>query len=154
MIKHGEPDSILTDCAKSRRERWLNATSQLAYMNLARLQSVKEDDAKAREEFFYKLNHDPKFAKIVRQNMDSMMPDTFERKTEKQNIPDGPVDQAADDLIKMAPKGHPEETVESKTEAPRESRRDEAVEDTATSMEAPPANPEVLIPQASVMTVH
>ena len=81
MIKEEEPDSLLTECANSRREAWLTATSVAARKNLTRLQSIQEDEAKDREEFFHKLNTDKEnFAKVMRANMNRMMLDTFESK--------------------------------------------------------------------------
>jgi hypothetical protein len=46
--------------------------------NLHRLTSVDGDGAKARQEFFHKLNSDPTFPKNFRKALDGMMPETFE----------------------------------------------------------------------------
>ncbi|KAF2103804.1 FAD/NAD(P)-binding domain-containing protein [Rhizodiscina lignyota] len=80
-LHHGEPDSVLTDCATSRRDAWLNATAKFALGNLHRLADAEGEQAEARKEFFDKLNNDPGFPKAFRKNLDSMMPETFELKS-------------------------------------------------------------------------
>jgi hypothetical protein len=81
VIKEGEPDSLLTECANARREAWLTATSLAARKNLTRLQSVEEEEVKDRDQFFHKLNTDKEnFAKEMRTNMNRMMTDSFAAK--------------------------------------------------------------------------
>ena len=55
VVKGVGPDSLLTDCANSRRDAWQNATSVAAMANLQRLKSLNENDVKGREEVFHKL---------------------------------------------------------------------------------------------------
>ena len=47
--------------------------------NLKRIASKKEEDVKAREGFFEKLRTDPIFPKVVRNGLNLMMPETFEK---------------------------------------------------------------------------
>jgi 2-polyprenyl-6-methoxyphenol hydroxylase-like FAD-dependent oxidoreductase len=80
VFKYGEPDALLTDCANSRRNAWLNATSKLALGNLWRLAEAHGPYADARKELFEKLNSDPAFGKSFRAQLDQMIPETFEIK--------------------------------------------------------------------------
>ncbi|KAF2122331.1 hypothetical protein BDV96DRAFT_640379 [Lophiotrema nucula] len=79
VVKGGESDSLLTDCANSRRDAWLNTTSKLAMSNMTRLGNFGDNEAKIRDEFFSRLNTDPEFPKIVRSGLDKMIPETFEK---------------------------------------------------------------------------
>ena len=79
VMKDGEPDRLLTDCANSRRDAWLNATSKLEMGNMKRLGEFGEEEAKTRDEFFARLNTDPEYPKMVRKGLDGMIPETFER---------------------------------------------------------------------------
>ncbi|MCJ1259606.1 hypothetical protein MMC24_007445 [Lignoscripta atroalba] len=80
VVKGGEAPSILTDCAASRLAAWQTATNIASVSNLKRLQSFTEDDIKARDGFFHRLKTDPDFPKLLRKNMDKMIPETFEVK--------------------------------------------------------------------------
>jgi hypothetical protein len=78
VVKHGEPTSVLVDAGNSRRNAWLDATSQFALGNLHRLKDIEGEHAEARKVFFDKLNNDPDFPAQFRHNTDRMMPETFE----------------------------------------------------------------------------
>ena len=80
VCKYGESDSLLTECANSRRAAWLNATSKLAMSNLRRLSDADGRYAEERRQFFHKLNSDPAFPKAFRANLNQMIPDTFDIK--------------------------------------------------------------------------
>jgi len=78
-VAHGEPDSLLTDCANSRRTAWIEATNQLSQANMKRLYGFDEATVKAREGFFHLLKTDPSFPAKVRSGFDKMLPETFEK---------------------------------------------------------------------------
>ena len=75
--KGGESDSLLTACANSRRDAFLNTTNPTSILNHRRLQSFADEDVKDREAFFQKLNTDPSFAKQMRLKMNDMLSETF-----------------------------------------------------------------------------
>ncbi len=75
----GEPDSILTECANSRRTAWIEATNQLSQANMKRLYGFDEATVKARQGFFHLLKTDPSFPAKVRSGFDKMMPESFEK---------------------------------------------------------------------------
>ncbi len=51
-VLRGEPDSLLTTCANSRRDVFVNETNPTSIGNLRRLQSTAEEDNKSKEAFF------------------------------------------------------------------------------------------------------
>ena len=75
----GEPDSLLTECASSRRDAWLETTNTLSMANMKRLYCFDEESVKAREGFFHLLKTDASFPTKVQKGFDNMMPDSFER---------------------------------------------------------------------------
>ena len=77
VLSHGESDELLTACAESRRQAWLNTTDPLSRENLARIRPLQPGDVESRKVFFKKLNDDPTFAKQVRGRMDAMIPESF-----------------------------------------------------------------------------
>lgn len=86
VCRYGEPASILTDCAESRRNAWLNATSKFALGNLHRLADQEGEQAEARKEFFDKLNNDKNFPGEFRKHLDKMIPETFEMETKATDL--------------------------------------------------------------------
>ena len=78
VIQNSEPDSLLTDCANSRRQAWLDATNELSQANIRRLYGHDEESIAMREGFFDKLRSDPNFPAKIRAGFDKMIPDTFE----------------------------------------------------------------------------
>jgi len=78
-VAQGEPDSLLTECAESRRNAWLETTNQLSQANMKRLYGFDEASIKGREGFFHLLNADPSFPAKVRAGFDKMLPETFEK---------------------------------------------------------------------------
>ena len=87
MIIGGEPDSLLTECANSRRDAWLNATGIAALGNLKRLASTSESDLKERDDFFHRLETDEEFQNSVRNGFGRMIPDTFEKGSVPMQLP-------------------------------------------------------------------
>jgi hypothetical protein len=75
----GEPDSLLTECASSRRDAWLETTNMLSMANMKRLYGFDEESVKAREGFFHLLKTDASFPTKVQKDFDKMMPDSFEK---------------------------------------------------------------------------
>ncbi|KAL7897251.1 hypothetical protein HDV64DRAFT_253824 [Trichoderma sp. TUCIM 5745] len=90
VIQHGEPDSLLANCANSRRDAWLNATSQFALGNLHRLKETDGKHTEERKEFFESLNNDPGFPAQFRNNLDKMIPETFEIEPRKISLAERP----------------------------------------------------------------
>ena len=78
ILKHGENDNLLTQCADSRRQTWITTTNQLSQSNIERLYRFDEQGIKARNGFFEKLKMDEAFPGVVRGGMAKMMVDTFE----------------------------------------------------------------------------
>ncbi|RFU32254.1 hypothetical protein B7463_g4056, partial [Scytalidium lignicola] len=78
VLKKGESDSLLTDCANSRRNAWLTMTNVLSQGNIKRLYGFDEEGIGAREEFFSRLKVDESFSKDIRGKFDKMLPETFE----------------------------------------------------------------------------
>jgi hypothetical protein len=78
VIKDGEDDSLLTACAKSRRDTWLNVTNEMSQGNLNRLRAVDTKGVAMREGFFNKLNSDPSFPAVIRGGLERILPHTFE----------------------------------------------------------------------------
>ena len=80
VLKDGEPDSLLTDCAISRREAFLAVTNPASIMNFKRDADSQEEDAKQfRSMFLNKLNTDPHFHKVMGKKLDALLPQGFER---------------------------------------------------------------------------
>jgi hypothetical protein len=90
VVKHGEPTSVLVDAGNSRRNAWLDTTSQTALGNLHRLKDTEGEHAEARKNFFNKLNNDPDFPARVRHDMDRMIPETFETQLRSPDLVKGP----------------------------------------------------------------
>jgi hypothetical protein len=65
----GEPDSLLTECANSRRGVWLETTNMLSMANMKRLCGFDES-MKAREGFFHLLKTDASFPTKVPKGFD------------------------------------------------------------------------------------
>ena len=78
MLVGGELDSLLTECANSRRGAWLETTNLLLMANMKRLYSFDEESVKAREGFSHLLKTDVSFLTKVQKGFDRMMPDSFE----------------------------------------------------------------------------
>ena len=78
VIQNGEPDDLLTQCANSRRDAWINVTNELSQANIRRLYGFDEESVAMREGFFAKLKADPDFPVKVRAGFDKMIPNTFE----------------------------------------------------------------------------
>lgn len=78
VVKRGEPDELLTQCAKSRRQVWIDVTNHLSQGNLKRMYGFDPETAAAREAFFKKLTEEPDFHRMVRASFDKMLPETFE----------------------------------------------------------------------------
>lgn len=78
VLTGGEPESLLTECANSRRTTWLETTNMLSMTNLKRLCGFDEENVKAREGFFHLLKTDESFSARVRKGFDKMMLDSFE----------------------------------------------------------------------------
>lgn len=82
VLVGGESDDLLTTCADSRRNAWVEVTNKLSQDNLHRLYSTEPEVAAGREGFFKKLNDPvgrPAFAKMVQSSFNKMMPDDFAR---------------------------------------------------------------------------
>lgn len=80
VISDGEPDSLLTECATSRRDAWLNVTNPTSIMNFKRDSGCQDEDAvKFRTMFFHKLNNDPNFSKLLGQKLAMLLTRGFER---------------------------------------------------------------------------
>jgi hypothetical protein len=79
VLVDGEPESLLTECANSRRTAWLETTNMLSMTNMKRLYGFDEESVKAREGFFHLLKTDVSFPAQVRKGFARMMPDSFER---------------------------------------------------------------------------
>jgi hypothetical protein len=79
VLNGGEPESLLTECANSRRAAWLETTNMLSMTNLKRLCGFDEETVKSREGFFHLLKTDKSFPAKVRMGFDKMMPDSFEK---------------------------------------------------------------------------
>lgn len=79
VLVGGEPDSLLTECASSRRDAWLETTNVLSMVNMKRLYCFDEESVKAREEFFHLLRTDASFPTKVQKSFDKMIPDSFEK---------------------------------------------------------------------------
>jgi hypothetical protein len=82
---------VLVDAGNSRRNAWLDATSQFALGNLHRLKDTEGEHAEARNVFFDKLNNDPDFPAQFRHNMDRMIPETFETQPRSADLVERPV---------------------------------------------------------------
>ena len=78
VVKRGESEQILRQCAESRRQAWLDVTNNLSQANVRRLHAFDPEGTKAREEFFGKLKTDDQFPKIMRAGFDKMIPVSFE----------------------------------------------------------------------------
>ena len=79
VIRGGEADSVMTECAEARRQTWLKTTGPTAEANLDRLRSTEEKTVKAREAFFDKLKTDQGFPKQAWTAMNDMLKDDFQR---------------------------------------------------------------------------
>lgn len=79
VLVGGESESLLTECANSRRTAWLETTNMLSMTNLKRLCGFDKETAKAREDFFHLLKTDESFPAKVRSGFDEMMPESFLR---------------------------------------------------------------------------
>jgi hypothetical protein len=75
----GELDSLLTECANSRRGAWLETTNLLSMANMKRLYSFDEESLKVREGFSHLLKIDTSFLTKLQKGFDKVMPDSFER---------------------------------------------------------------------------
>lgn len=78
VVNGGEPAYLLTECAKARRQTWVEVTNMLSQANINRLYASDPDAEVARKGFFGKLNTDSSFPDVVRQGMNKIMTDTFE----------------------------------------------------------------------------
>ena len=78
VIKEGESDSLLTSCAESRRQTWINTTDKLSQANLKRMFCFDSETVAARESFFKKLKSEPGFHGLVRGGFDKLLADSFE----------------------------------------------------------------------------
>lgn len=81
VLSGGEPESLSTECANSRRTAWLETTNMLSMSNLKRLYGFDEETIKAREGFFHLLKTEESFPAKVWKGFDKMMPDSFDRST-------------------------------------------------------------------------
>jgi hypothetical protein len=79
VLVGGEPDSLLTECASSRRDAWLETTNVLSMINMKRLYCFDEESVKGREEFFHLLRTDASFPTKAQKSFDKMIPDSFEK---------------------------------------------------------------------------
>ena len=77
VIKGGESDSLLTDCADSRRQAWLNTTNALSKANFQRMSGFDEETTKSRQVFFHRLKTDESFPRTIQKGFDKMMPESF-----------------------------------------------------------------------------
>ncbi|EXJ60695.1 hypothetical protein A1O7_04848 [Cladophialophora yegresii CBS 114405] len=78
VLKRGEPDSLLTECAENRRQTWLTVTDVLSQANIQRLYRFDDEGIAARDAFLKKANEDANFAREVRRGLDKMLSDSFE----------------------------------------------------------------------------
>ncbi|ETI24453.1 hypothetical protein G647_03822 [Cladophialophora carrionii CBS 160.54] len=79
VLSRGEPDSLLTECAETRRQTWLTVTDVLSQANIQRLYRFDDQGiVAAREAFFKRSNEDANFARDVRRGLDKMLSNTFE----------------------------------------------------------------------------
>ena len=79
VIAGGEEDTLLTDCANSRRQAWRETINVLSQTNMKRLSGFGEETVKAREAFFHRLKTDESFPDMNRKSFDRMMPECFEK---------------------------------------------------------------------------
>ena len=92
VIKDGEPDSLLTECADSRRDVFLKITNPTSIMNFKRdTYSQDEDAVKFRTAFFHKMNTDPNFSIELRKKVDMMLSRSFEREEHEASKQNGVV---------------------------------------------------------------
>jgi 2-polyprenyl-6-methoxyphenol hydroxylase-like FAD-dependent oxidoreductase len=103
VINDGEDDGLLTHCSESRRWTWINATNVMSVANLKRLHSFEPEDIKKRDEFFKKLNTDKKFPAQVREGMNGIMIDWFEKKPLVQPRYREDLYLACEDVVKLFP---------------------------------------------------
>jgi 2-polyprenyl-6-methoxyphenol hydroxylase-like FAD-dependent oxidoreductase len=78
VVKGKEPETLLTECANSRRQTWIDVTNQLSRANLHRLRGHDPETVAARDGFFQKLNTDSSFPQVVRAGMNKILAETFE----------------------------------------------------------------------------
>ena len=84
MINDGEPDELLTQCADSRRDAWLNFTSPISEKNFKRDSDQQDPEGiMFSRMFFGGLKNDPNFAAIVKKMHDGILMNTFTRPTDK-----------------------------------------------------------------------
>jgi hypothetical protein len=81
VLSGGEPESLLTECANSRRTAWLETTNTLSMNNLKRLYGFDKETVEAREGFFHLLKTDKSFPAKVWKGFDKMLPVSFNRST-------------------------------------------------------------------------
>lgn len=67
-----DQESLLTECAESRRKAWLKTTNMLSMNIMKRLYGSDEESVKARESFFHLLKTDASFPAKVRKGFDNM----------------------------------------------------------------------------------
>ncbi|OCT52421.1 hypothetical protein CLCR_10093 [Cladophialophora carrionii] len=80
VLERREPDSLLTECAETRRQTWLTVTDVLSQANIQRLYRFDDQGiVAARDAFFKRSNEDGHFlARDVRRGLDKMLSNTFE----------------------------------------------------------------------------
>ena len=81
VISDGEPDSLMSECAESRRQGWKNKTGPTTEANLDRVRTFEPEVEKARATYFEKLNTDPNYPREVRVGMNDMLKNDFRRPT-------------------------------------------------------------------------
>ena len=78
VVKNGEAHSLLTECANSRRQVWIESTDKMSQGNLQRMYGFDKETIASREGFFKKLDTDATFHNVVKAGFDKLLPDSFE----------------------------------------------------------------------------
>ena len=80
VINDEEPDELLTECASSRREAWINFTSPISRNNFKRDSDTQDPEGmKFSKIFFSGLKHDPNFATKVKKMHNGILERSFAR---------------------------------------------------------------------------
>lgn len=66
VLRDGEDNLLLTDCANSRRQTWIEVTNKMSQANLDRMAGFDPETVKARDGFFHKLKTNDEFHGMVR----------------------------------------------------------------------------------------
>ncbi len=80
VINDEEPDELLTECATSRRNAWLDFTSPISEKNFKRDSDAQDPEGiEFSRMFFGELKNDPDFATTVKKMHDGILIESFAR---------------------------------------------------------------------------